>query len=443
MKKILLYMMLAMIGFIAGCKKDTDPIFDDPDTRLAAELSADQAKLLNAPNGWKAMIYPKGGKGFFYYFKFKADGSVTMLSDFNTTTARVPMDATYRLKALQRPTLIFDTYSYIHLPSDPNGDISGGTNGVALASDFEFAFVRSTADSLVFEGIFNKNVFKMVKLTAAEEQNILSGAISTFISESTPYITNKILYMILDGKQVPVSLSAGTKVFSISGKVSSVFYYGLDVLELGTPIKYGSYIFDKIYWDKTEKYFYALKGTERIKIEISPAPLVLDTDPALHTVLNTRWASLKINIADLPDLSTDFLSKYNAANANMNGYGSRYIEYITVLFGTNNQITLAARCRNPASPTSTYTANYVFNMTLNSTTGVATFVLDPAQALGAGLGNSNANSFKTYLKPLTDYFIANSFKIAYISAGAPSGSTVGAFLGVSNPNTFFYGVLGQ
>jgi len=344
---------------------------------------------------------------------------------------------------LQRPTLIFDTYSYIHLPSDPNGEISGGSTGAALVSDFEFAFVRSTTDSLVFEGIFNKNEFKMVKLTAVEEQDILSGQISSFIGETTPYITNKILYMVLDGKQVPVSLSATTKVFSISGKVSSVFYYGLQVLELGTPIKWGTYSFDKVYWNNTDKYFYVLNGSEQIKIEISPTPLVLDTEPALHTVLGTRWASLKINVPDLPDLSTDFLSKYNTAMANMNGYGGRYIEYLTVLFGTNNQITLSARCRNPASPTSTYTANYVFNMTLNSATGVATFVLDPAQALGPGLGNSNANSYKTYLKPLTDYFTGNSFKIAYISAGAPSGSTVGAFLGVSNPNTFFYGVLGQ
>lgn len=442
MKKNLLY-LIAIIILMASCKRDSDPIFDDPDTRLAAELSADQAKLLAAPNGWKAMIYPKGGKGFFYYFKFKADGTVTMLSDFNTTTAKITKESTYRLKALQRPTLIFDTYSYVHLPSDPNGDISGGANGAALVSDFEFAFVRSTTDSLILEGIFNKNAFKMVKLTATEEQTILSGAISDFITETNPYITNKILYMVLDGKQVPVSLSAVSKVFSIKGEVSSVFYYGLNVLELGTPIKYGSYSFDKIYWDKTDKYFYVLNGTEKIKIEISPAPLVLDTQPELHTVLFTRWASLKVNIPDLPDLSSDFLSKYNAANANMNGYGNRYIEYLTVLFMANNQITFQARCRNPASPTSFYNANYVYNMTLNSATGVATFVLDPAQTLGPGLGNSNANSYKTYLKPLTDYMLNNSFKIAYISAGAPSGSTVGAFLGVSNPNTFFYGVLGQ
>ncbi len=443
MKNILLYIMLAVIIFVTGCKKDSDPIFDDPDTRLAAELSANQAKLLDAPNGWKAMIYPKGGKGFFYYFKFKADGSVTMLSDFNTTTALTSKEGTYRLKALQRPTLIFDTYSYIHLPSDPNGDISGGTNGAALVSDFEFAFVRSTKDSLILEGIFNKNQFKMVKLTAAEEQIILSGEISTFINESTPYITNKILYMVLDGKQVPVSLSATTKVFSIAGQVSSVFYYGVDVLELGAPIKFGSYSFDKVYWNKAGKYFYALNGTEQVKIETSLSPLPLDITPALHTVLGARWASLRIQVSLLPDLSADFLSKYNAAVTAMNGYGGRSIEYMTILFTSNNQITLAIRCRNPAAPTSVYTANYIYNMTLNSATGVASFVLDPSQTLGPGLGNTNANAFKTYLAPITTYMSSNSFKIAYIAAGAPSGSTVGGFLSQTNPASFFYGVLGQ
>ncbi len=436
-------MMLAVIGFIASCKKDTPPIFADPDTRLAAELSADQAKLLDAPNGWKATIYPKGGKGFFYYFKFKADGSVTMLSDFNVTTAQTPMNATYRLKALQRPTLIFDTYSYIHLPSDPKGEISGGPAGAALLSDFEFAFVRSTKDSIVFEGIFNKNEFKMVKLTAPQEQQILSGMISSFISETTPLITNKILFMMLDGKQVPVSLSATTKVFSIAGQASSVFHYGVNVLELGQPIKFSNYSFDKIHWNGTAKYFYVLNGTTEIKIEVSLSPLPLETSPALHTVIGSRWGSLKVQVPLLPDLSADFLNVYNTAYANMNGYGSRYIEYITYLFGANNQITMAVRCRNPAAPTSVYTANYVYNMTLNSTTGVATFVLDPLQGLGPGLGNSNANSYKTYLAPLTTYMSANAFKIVYIAAGAPSGSTVGAFLSQTNPASFFYGQLGN
>ncbi len=436
-------MMLAIMGFVASCKKDSEPIFEDPDSRLAAELNANQAKLLDAPNGWKATIYPKGGKGFFYYFKFKADGSVTMLSDFNSTTAQIAEEGTYRLKALQRPTLIFDTYSYIHLPADPNGEISGGPNGAALISDFEFAFVRSTKDSLVLEGIFNKNEFKMVKLTAPEEQQILSGQISSFIAETTPLITSKILYMMLDGNQVPISLSATTKVFSIAGQASSVFYYGVNVLELGEPIKFSTYSFDKVYWNNTAKYFYVKNGADEIKIEVSLSPLPLDITPALHTVLGSRWGSLKVQVPLLPDLSTDFLNTYNAANLNMNGFSNRFIEYMTFLFGANNQVTLAVRVRNPASPTSVYTANYVFKMTLNSTTGVATFVLDPLQALGAGIGNSNANSYKTYLAPLTTYMTSNTFKIAYIAAGAPSGSTVGGFLSQTNPASFFYGQLGN
>lgn len=127
MKNKILYIALVVL-LMASCKKDSDPILDDPDTRLTAELAANQAKLIAAPNGWKATIYPSGGKGFSFYFKFLADGKVDMMGDVNNASSTAPQTSTYRLKALQRPTLIFDTYNYIHLIADPDASISGGAN---------------------------------------------------------------------------------------------------------------------------------------------------------------------------------------------------------------------------------------------------------------------------------------------------------------------------
>ncbi|WP_049772198.1 DUF4302 domain-containing protein [Pedobacter heparinus] len=442
MKKILTYIFL-LTALMYGCKKDNDPILEDPDTRLSAELEKDQALLLSANDGWLATIYPKGGKGFSFYFKFAADGKVTMLSDFNTTTAGTSAESSYRLKALQRPTLIFDGYNYIHLPADPNSAVSGGSStALGLTSDFEFAFTGQAGDTVKFEGTFNKNYMSMVKLSNAQAQTILAGGLKKMIDDANAAVTGKILFIMLDNKQIPVSLSVAGKSVSIAGQTSSAFAFGLNELTLKNPLKFGSYSFDKVYWEPTDKYFYFLNGNAKVKIEISPAPLPLETTPALHTVLGTRWTSMQINVANLSELSADFLAKYNAANTSLgtlptNGApGGRYIEYITLLFNPNGTVTFQIRYRNPASPSSFFNADFIYNMALDANTGIAKFTLAATPA-------GNASTIRTYVTALTDYFAGANFKIAYIAAGAPSGATVGGFLNQNNPASFFYGVLQQ
>jgi hypothetical protein len=86
-----------------------------------------------------------------------------MYSDFDSTTATVIRESSYRLKALQQPSLIFDTYSYIHMLSDPDGAVSGGAYGQGLKSDFEFAIDTVTADSIRLTGRFNGSKLSLRK----------------------------------------------------------------------------------------------------------------------------------------------------------------------------------------------------------------------------------------------------------------------------------------
>lgn len=438
MKKQLIYILLATVGFVTGCKKDEDPKLEDPDKRLAAELTAKQADLLAAPNGWRATIYPKGGKGFMYYFKFNADGTVKMLSDFNVTTSTTVGESTYRLKALMRPTLIFDGYSYVHLPADPDGSVSGGSNATGLASDFEFAFTKTTTDSIYFDGIFNGNKFLMKKLTATEEQQFLAGALKPLIEDATAATSNKILFVLLDGKQLPVSLSISNKSISIAGKTSSAFSFALDGLELKSPLKIDSYTFDKVYWDSVNKQFYLMNGSSKVLIEISLSPLPLDETPQLHTLLATRWNSMLVNMTTMPDQSAAFKTAYYTSNTSLGTLGGagRYIEYITVLFNTNGTINFQIRYRNPSNPTSFFLADFNYTMNLNAATGVASFTQ-------LGTPSGNAATIATYVVALRNYITNNSFKIAYISAAAPAGAKIGGFLSQSNPVSFFYGTLSQ
>ena len=174
MKKNLIYFLVVLVIF-SSCKKDDASVFEQsPDDRLNATLAKYQAQLAGATDGWKAIVYPAGGGAYSFYFKFDTQNRVKMYADFDSVTAITLKESSYRLKAIQQPSLIFDTYSYIHLLADPNeiqvvqSDVNGGPVGVGLKSDFEFYFDSTTTDTIKLVGRFNGSKAILIKATAAE-----------------------------------------------------------------------------------------------------------------------------------------------------------------------------------------------------------------------------------------------------------------------------------
>lgn len=189
MKKVLIIVFLA-VAALSSCKKEDKSVFDkSPDERLKEKLAAYEAQLTGAENGWKAFIKTDSGRGSIYsfYFKFNNENRVGMLSDFDSSSAVTIKESSYRLKALQQPSLLFDTYSYLHLLSDPDGSVNGGNNGEGLLSDFEFYFDSTTADTVKLVGRFNGSKMVLIRATQAESDAFNSGQLSAGL-----YI-NKIL----------------------------------------------------------------------------------------------------------------------------------------------------------------------------------------------------------------------------------------------------------
>src|SRR5204862_5715275 len=88
---------------------------------------------------------------------------------------------------LQQPSLLFDTYSYLHVLADPNPDVNGGTVGGGLFSDFEFYFDSNSADTIQLVGRLNGSKMSLVKATPAEENAYNSGQLAAGLN------INKIL----------------------------------------------------------------------------------------------------------------------------------------------------------------------------------------------------------------------------------------------------------
>lgn len=162
-----------------SCRKiDDSSVFGKtPDQRVNEALARYQAKLSGAQYGWKGLIETKEGGTFTFYFSFNDSNRVKMLSSFDSASAVTLRESSYRLKALQQPSILFDTYSYLHVLADPNPSVNGGDAGVGLASDFEYWFddAQSSADTIVLIGRINETKTKLVRATQAERDAFLNG----------------------------------------------------------------------------------------------------------------------------------------------------------------------------------------------------------------------------------------------------------------------------
>ena len=183
MKKIVLYYLLA-ITLVASCRRDDDHVFDkSPDERINETLKVYQTALSSSTYGWNATLVTGGGSSFRFYFSFNDSNRVLMYSDFDSSSASAIKESSYRLKALQQPALIFDTYSYIHILSDPDASVNGGSYGEGLKSDFEFRIDTVTADSISLTGRVNGSKMVLRKATQADRavwdsKQVMNGVIS-------------------------------------------------------------------------------------------------------------------------------------------------------------------------------------------------------------------------------------------------------------------------
>ena len=276
MTRILPLIIIAAL-LVVGCQKKDDYLLGKtPDERLTEALTGYQNVLTKAPNGWKVVVFPKGlesaygvSSAFTYYMKFNDTSFVTMYSDFDTLTASVAKTSGYRLKALQRPSIEFDSYGYIHLPCDPDPSVSkspiaseGG--GYGWGSDFDFSFADNVSpenlgDTIHLMGNFNHSPAYMVKATKAEEDAYNQEGLKKAMVLDR--IQNYYKRITLGSTSYEITPGTGSKsVFfkwidangNLASSASMPYYYTLNGVKFLNPITAGSQTvssIDKIIFD--------------------------------------------------------------------------------------------------------------------------------------------------------------------------------------------------
>ncbi len=437
MKRFLICIAVLITSLLVSCDKEDSTILDDPDTRLNALLTEYQSVLDSAPNGWVATIYPVGGKGYSFYFKFGTNGRVTMMSDFNSTTSETPAESTYRLKALQRPTLIFDTYSYIHLLADPTASVNGGATGYGLESDFQFGFIELKGDSIRFEGTFNKNAMVMVKATADEEQKYTGAAVKQLMTATTQFLSdNRNPYLqFSDEVKLSLTITPASKLVSLSyvddndqsHSVSSAFAFKVDRIVLQQPLIYNGNSFTELLWDASLKTYYVIIGSNRINVLNSPTPII-----PLRVLLGAGkdYSQIEYAPASVPaNLSAPFNAIYSAAKTGLAGLAGRVLGNVRVLFNIDNTMSLRFYYVNTAG--TAFQANMTYRMS-KAANGDLSFVYLSS--------DNNATVVGSGLVALKDYFSNNTFRPDWV-INPNSAASLGGLYVTTNASSFFYGTL--
>jgi len=338
MKKHLLYILLFTL-VLGACKKDTtEPVIGNVDDRLSETLTNYQTQLNGAQFGWKGYLLTDNEKPATFLFTFNDKNRTTMSADYRTA----PAESSYRLKALQRPTLLFDSYSTLHLLADPTSSVFGGATASGYYSDFEFAFLSSSADTIKLEGTFNKSKLILIRSKSAAESAAIFTALNN-VTDAASKIRTYFKRTTIGGIECEVKWDPIAQVLSFSylesgnlKTVTSNYYVSGPVVALYDPLVIGTTTIKQISditYDAASFIVNANVNGNPIQIKEAITPLKLDVNAAqrwynqMFANSNGTWVSDKAFHAGGVD---DFCNFKNVA-----GYQNLWYAGPTVFGGTS------------------------------------------------------------------------------------------------------------
>lgn len=445
MKKIFIIGLLALF-VTQACKKE-DKLIDGekPEVRISKELEKYQKELTGSVNGWKAYLYTSElGGGYGFYMNFKENSRVDMLADFDDETAKNSFESTYQIKQVMAPTLMFDTYSYLHLLADPNSDEFGGEEGVGYGSDFEFEIREQVGDTIKLLGKKRQTPLILVRATATEKAFYSDGGFATLVTDLGDYIASNPFQYILDPsdntKKVQVDLKTGvsSRVFSLSLLTGTnidnsqvAFAFSNNGFVFKNPLTYGGLSFVSIEFDKTANKLFLVTSTGT-KVEILKSATAIIP---LHVTMGLTAKKLDVPGTEaLPGSSATFVTAYNRMRTTiLNGFttpttpkdfgisfnaaSETFVVYMTITQGAN-----------------AFAATYTYSYT-KTDNGEYKFIGPPT--VGGGGGAAIVSVMNTFL---LSRLSAQTFTLDYYNDAA-NKRVLGKMTSKETPTFFFTGVI--
>jgi hypothetical protein len=285
MKKILIYFLFAQLAFLSCKKAEVEPVFEESaNKRITTALDSYKKQLVGSEFGWKGVYYPDGGNagGYTFYLKFDAAGKVSMYSDIDgffyfPNGYDKAFETTYQVKAQQKPSLVFDSYSYLTELVNPDYNSGTGQN-----ADLELAFDTVTPDKITLVGNVNRTQMTLTKMTKVESDVLAKSGLATVFKGTVDYTRNpKFLTLVFPtGEKTDMSIDLTNKqlgLYYINAKnepdlAVSAFSVTTTGMQLKDPIRLYGVTIQELFWDDVKKIYYINAGTRRVDLVYSSKP---------------------------------------------------------------------------------------------------------------------------------------------------------------------------
>lgn len=150
--------LLLIAGFAVGCSSDNfDSKFDQtPTERIETRKKELNDLLLSSEHGWRVTYFTNNTilGGFTYLFKFKPNGNVEMITDFdnvgNVNSLSVS-ESEYAIRMSGSISLVFTTGNYIHYLGDNNNYPIATLKGKGYLGDYQFIYIGNDGKNIEFE----------------------------------------------------------------------------------------------------------------------------------------------------------------------------------------------------------------------------------------------------------------------------------------------------
>lgn len=424
---------IGLLLFAMSCSKpqEVDELFGtDPDTRIADTLAYVKNTLVDAPNGWKAYLTTEYSGGYGFYMQFEENDRLKMVADLNDQTASEMKESTYRVREIMAATLSFDTYSYLTMLQDPNPSVYEGEAGKGMGSDVEFDYVKTSGDTLFFEGRKFYKPLILVKATEEEASAYQAGSYQEAIEKTTDYFSNHANpYIEIKGQKYLLSINAGTKLADgmallpgdeVVGE-SADFYFTLNGVKAIGTIEMAENHFVELRWED-EKLFAITDGGEKFEIQDADKPFI-----PLSLLMGKKYNGLEIQQSSVPLPGTsqegkDMLNRYFEGLNNGNADGFYFnCGNISLTWNVTNSRIKVSGFSSQNNCASGWNTDIEYDYALDS----ATYTYQLTKRSGPSGGYTSA-----ILDQLDDFLTNSKFKL---ESYTEDGNTYGKIIGIDRP----------
>lgn len=334
MKRFIYIIIASLAVSLTGCQKDIiSDIEGSADDRINKVITEWETTMLDSEYGWFANIMTE--KGIYrFWVKFLENHEVEMYTDnlMYPELNGVGKTSTYRLEQYQRPTLIFDTYNYIHIINDPNNSISGGNRNQGLVTDFEFEIVGYASDVFYMEGRINNVSAALQKCSEAEYNAVKAGRLMDQLNEVTKYAAGKTLQFKIGDTDISVILKerSFTTIYKVDDEFEvqkNTIYASMangDLIFPGFPTINGV-TFALVKWDEENKTYNNVVGTNG---ELYPLEAVAEPSFSLADVFGLEKVFGKLRYY----YDADFLALLGSSSSNPIYKGMKGDSLTTAMF---------------------------------------------------------------------------------------------------------------